>query len=132
MMFRDIMKCVSGVCCAMVMCCGGDVRGMEEERIGFDFNSWIVNGSRFVTEEFIDEFAKTGSIPEIDDKYVDLVSWLSLTSSTYAFSCENGRGEVVEFLQLMLNKYSEHDRIVKSGVIEQLSYAIEMFSGPIF
>jgi len=43
MMFHDIMKCVSGACCAAVMmCCGGDLRGMGDEKMKTEKRSTCV------------------------------------------------------------------------------------------
>jgi hypothetical protein len=99
MMLRDMMKYVSGACCAAVMVCtNGVIKAMDGNYYAkfyrdslsamyanYGAGKWLSDGMRFITNEFIEESTKLRSIPLVNDGKVELERWLSCTKDSAMF-----------------------------------------------
>jgi hypothetical protein len=136
MMFRNIVKSVSsGVCCAMVVMCSSGVSLMEGDELSslsvsekkliedhtiptiYDeycdggFCVWKADAERFLTQDFIDECKRTGSIPILNDGRSEFDIWLQYTFAGCLFEVDwydCDRVVAGEFSNSMSVFYLEH------------------------
>jgi hypothetical protein len=139
--FEDgIRSVLAGVCCAAVVMCWGvsvvamdiDLKDLKTgERIEghvvnfafqyaelakseYDYGNidlWIADGERFICDDFVHRYAKTGVIPEIADGRPELNEWLYGTIATgvfYEWAADIRYTDIKLFFQKMLNVYSPY------------------------
>ena len=77
------------------------------------YEKWKKDGERFLKDEFVDEFIKTGIIPVLNDGRPEMEQFFEYILSSCAFLVEwgNTRMFIKPFIENMLKIFNEHGNV---------------------
>lgn len=77
------------------------------------YGIWKKDADRFIKDEFVDEFNKTGTIPVLKDGRPEMEQFFDYTMSTNAFDVYWGATKIFikTFIEDMMKTYQEHGKV---------------------
>jgi hypothetical protein len=117
MMSEDVVDLVSGETVVGHIATPTYAYASFARREYYDCDKWKTDGERFLTQEFISEYIKTGNIPVLGDSRPEFIEWLYGTLATSVFYSEWGvetrQYFAKPFILSMLEHYSPHAEQLK-------------------
>lgn len=97
-----------------------------------DCTEWEHDGERFMSDDFVQEYAQSGMIPLLNDGRPELINWLYGTVATSVF-CESWDSEsrylsAGSLIQRMLDKYARYDNL--EPCVQYLKYLKDVVTVP--